>query len=89
MHFIKVNRFSSVSLLSDTLNKNINFSHNVVPHIDNIITQFTSGGWAGQADEGGICDPVVGGGGGQMRRDIKERSHEDHNIMYYLLLQQL
>ena len=22
-------------------------------------------------------------GGGQMRRDIKERSHEDHNIMYY------
>ena len=22
-------------------------------------------------------------GGGQMRRDIKERSHEDHNMMYY------
>ena len=57
----------------------------MVPHIDNIITQFTtSGEWAGQADEGGICDPVEGGGGGgQMRRDIKERSHEDHNIMYY------
>ena len=54
----------------------------MVPHIDNIIIQFTSGEWAGQADEGGICDPVVGGGG-QMRRDIKERSHEDHNIMYY------
>ena len=51
----------------------------MVPHIDNIITQFTtSGEWAGQADEGGICDPVVGGGGGgQMRRDIKERSHDD------------
>ena len=56
----------------------------MVPHIDNIITQFTtSGEWAGQADEGGICDPVVGGGGAQMRRDIKERSHEDHNIMNY------
>ena len=50
----------------------------MVPHIDNIIIQFTSGEWAGQADEGGICDPVVGGGG-QMRRDIKERSHEDHS----------